>query len=118
MRKLGLFMLEKRRQRGTLTAIYKYLTRKFREDVDRLFLDMHRERTRGNECKLEHRKFHLDIGKFFFTIREVKYLNGLPREVLDFHPWSVQNSNSQVPKQHGLIKHEQGVAHITSEGPF
>jgi len=46
--KLSWFIPEKRTQRGNLVAIYYYLTRKCREDGDRLLLDMHRERARGN----------------------------------------------------------------------
>lgn len=50
--KLVLSILEKRKQRGNLTATCNYLRRKCR-DGDRLFLDVHSERTRGNEHKLE-----------------------------------------------------------------
>ena len=57
-RKLGLFSLEKRRLRGVLINIYKYLMGK--EDGCRLLVVLS-ERTRRSGQKLKYRTFHLNI---------------------------------------------------------
>ena len=39
-------------------------------------------RTRGNEYKLEHRKFQLSMQKNFFTAKVTEHWNRLPTEVV------------------------------------
>ena len=52
-------------------------------DRVRLFLVVPSSKTRGNEHKLEHRKFHLNMRKNFFTVWGAEHWNRLSREVVE-----------------------------------
>ena len=78
---LALLSLEKRRLRGDLINIYKYLCGRQRDTVN-LFSVVCGDRTRGNCHKLEH--MHTNMQKNFLTVRVMEHWNGLPREVMDF----------------------------------
>lgn len=82
LRDLGLSSLEKRRLRGDLLSVYKYLRGGGQKDVANLSV-VCGDRTRCNGCKLEPRKFCTNMRKNFFTVRVTEHWNRLPRMVVE-----------------------------------
>jgi len=103
LRELGLFSLTKRRLRGDLTNAYKYLQGGCQEDGARLFSVVPSDRTRGNEHKLKHRKFHVKMRKNLLTLTVMEHWNRLPRGVVGvFFSGDIQNLPGRVPVQPAL----------------
>ena len=66
---LGLFSLEKRKLRGDLLNVYKYLKCGSQRDMANLFSVVCGDKTRGNGHKLKHRKSHTNMRRKCFTVR-------------------------------------------------
>ena len=62
---------------------FQYLKGASRNAREGLFVKACSDWTRGNGFKLEEGRFSPDIRKKFFTVREVRLWNRLPREAVD-----------------------------------
>jgi len=81
---LSLFNLGKKRLKGELINVYKYLKGGGRQMGEaRLFSVVCSDSARSNDLKLEHRKFHTNTWKNFFTVRVKEHWNRVPREAVE-----------------------------------
>lgn len=84
---LECFSLEKRRLRGDLINAYEYLKGGYEVDGAKLFPVLCSSRTRGNGHKLQHRRFTLNIRKYFCTVQVTEHWHRLTRVVVGSPPW-------------------------------
>ena len=71
LKELGMFSLEKRRLRGDMIALFKYLKGCHPEEGQDLFLIIPECRTHNNGLKLKETRFWLNIRKNLLTVRAV-----------------------------------------------
>lgn len=69
--------LGEEKAQGNLVSRYKYLKGGCKEDRARFFSVVASERTRGNGHKLRHGMIHLNLRKYFFTVRMVEHWHRL-----------------------------------------
>ncbi|KAF7242764.1 Protein O-mannosyl-transferase TMTC1, partial [Varanus komodoensis] len=94
LRELGVFSLEKKRLRGDMISLYKYLKGCHKEEGQDIFLLMPDWRTWNNQVRL-------DIRKSFLTVRAIWQWDQLPREVSD--PFSLAGLTTAPEEGGGIL---------------
>ncbi|KAK4820469.1 hypothetical protein QYF61_027930 [Mycteria americana] len=87
---------------GDPINVHKHLQGGCKEDGARLFPVVPRDRTRGDGHKLTHRRFPLNIGKHFATVRATERWHRLPREVVVSILGGIQKPSGHGPGQPAL----------------
>ena len=82
LRELGLFSLEKRRLKGDLANVYKYLQGGCKEDRARLCPVVPSDGPRGSGQELKHGRVPLNFRKCFIAVRVTEHRHRVPREVV------------------------------------
>ena len=93
---MGLFCQGKRRLKGDIIALFKYLKDDCSESGVGLYSVVTGDRMRGNGFMLHQGSFKLDIRKNFFTTSVVKHWNRLPKEVLESLSLNVSKNQMEV----------------------
>jgi len=101
LRELGLFSLEKRKLWGSHQCIY-IPEGKVQRGQNHMLFSNASDRTRGNGHKLKHRRFLLNIRKYFFIVMVIKRWHSLPREVVWSPSLEILKSHLDVTGQLAL----------------
>lgn len=80
--RLNLHSLERRRVRGDMIEVYKWVKGINKGNIDKVIDIRSQDRTRGNGYKLKKHRFRTDVGRYWFTNRVVNDWNGLSRDVV------------------------------------
>ncbi len=99
--KLKLHSLERRRVRGDMIEVYKWMNGHNRGDINRVLKVSTQDRTRNNGYKLDKFRFRKDLGKYWFSNRVVDLWNQLPRNIVEV--------GSLDCFKHGLDKYMSGI---------
>ena len=82
LKRLNLHSLERRRARGDMIEVFKWVKGINKGNIDQVLEFSSQDRTRGNGYKLEKLRFRTDIGRYWFTNRVVNDWNRLGRHVV------------------------------------
>ena len=82
LKRLGLHSLERRRIRGDLIEVYKWIKGFNKGDISKVLIVSDQGRTRSNGYKLDKFRFNREIGRNWFTNRVVDEWNGLSGHVV------------------------------------
>ena len=83
LKRLNLHSLERRRARGDLIEVFKWVKGINKGNIDQVLELSNQNRTRNNGYKLEKLRFRTDIGKNWVTNRVVNDWNRLSRHVVE-----------------------------------
>ena len=83
LKRLNLFTLEKRRLRGDMIQVFKYLKKFNNVDYSKFFELQTNSRTRNNGLPIQSSRCNTDIGRSFFSNRVIRHWNNLPSEVVN-----------------------------------
>ena len=82
LNRLNLHSLERRRARGDMIEVYKWVKGINKGHIDQVIEISSQGRTRSNGYKLDKLRFRTDIGRYWFTNRVVNDWNRLDRHVV------------------------------------
>ena len=104
LRELGLHSLERRRLRGDMIEVFKWVAGINKGDINDVLKFSEGERTRSNGFKLDKFRFKKDIGKYWFGNRVVDMWNSLPNEIVGVTKLeSFKNKLDQYMSDRGFI---------------
>ena len=82
LKKLDLHSLERRRVRGDMIEVFKWVKGINKGDIDKVLIISEQDRTRSNGFKLDKFRFRREIGRNWFTNRVVDEWNKLSNFVV------------------------------------